>query len=158
MRRPEYYRSAGDDDQPLTWMEYSIEGTRRLRGLKLWMSWKQLGTRGFGRLVEITNDRASRLSDLLRATADFELAVDPPDLSVVCFRHRPDELSDPQELDRHQDRLQRALEASGRAWVSTTRLDGRIWLRAGVVNHMTTDADLVALVDALHELGHEPSS
>ena len=33
-------------------MTYTIEGTRRFRALKLWLSWKHLGTEGFGRLVE----------------------------------------------------------------------------------------------------------
>src|SRR5207237_735928 len=45
-RSPEYYRSARPQDEPLNWAEYSLEGTRRLRALKLWMSWKHLGTKG----------------------------------------------------------------------------------------------------------------
>ncbi|HTW21332.1 MAG TPA: pyridoxal-dependent decarboxylase [Mycobacteriales bacterium] len=152
IRRPEYYRSNRPQDDATSWMEYSIEGTRRFRALKLWMSWKHLGTRGFGRLVERTNDLAAELSALLRTAPDFELAVDPPDLSIVCFRHRPDGVADPVALDDHQDRLQRALEESGRAWVSTTRLRGATWLRAGVVNHMSTTADLEALLSSLREL------
>ena len=51
-RSPEYYASNRPEDEPLNWYEYSIEGTRRFRALKLWMSWKHLGTRGLGALVE----------------------------------------------------------------------------------------------------------
>jgi glutamate/tyrosine decarboxylase-like PLP-dependent enzyme len=157
-RRPEYYRSAeggtAEHGDPMAWMEFSMEGTRRLRGLKLWMSWKHLGTAGLGRLVERTNDLAAELSALLRAGPDFEVAVPEPDLSVVCFRHlpgtddgRPARSDD--ELDAHQDAVYRALAASGAAWVSTTRLRGRTWLRAGVVNHMTRPADLPETLAAL---------
>jgi glutamate/tyrosine decarboxylase-like PLP-dependent enzyme len=149
IRQPEYYRSTRPQDEALTWMEFSIEGTRRFRALKLWMSWRHLGTAGLGRLVERTNDLAAELSELLRASPDFELALDVPDLSIVCFRHLPPSLDDGDALDAHQDELQRQLEVSGEAWVSTTRLRGRTWLRAGVVNHMSTTADLLALLESL---------
>jgi glutamate/tyrosine decarboxylase-like PLP-dependent enzyme len=149
VRQPEYYRSTRPQDEALTWMEFSIEGTRRFRALKLWMSWRHLGSAGLGHLVERTNDLAAELSGLLRASPDFELALDVPDLSIVCFRHLPLGVDDGELLNAHQDELQRRLEVSGEAWVSTTRLRGRTWLRAGVVNHMSTTADLVALLDSL---------
>jgi glutamate/tyrosine decarboxylase-like PLP-dependent enzyme len=123
-----------------------------LRSLKLWASWRHLGTEGLGRLVETTNDLAAELSALIAASPDFELALPEPDLSVVCFRHLPDGDRSDDELDRHQDRLQRALEISGSAWVSTTRLHSRTWLRAGVMNYMSTSEDLVALLDALRSV------
>ena len=42
----------------------------------------------------------------------------------------------PAELDAHQDRLQRALELSGDGWLTTTRLRGATYLRAGIVNFL----------------------
>lgn len=150
-RSPEYYRSARPEDKQLNWLEYSIEGTRRLRALKLWMSWKHLGTAGLGRLVEMNNDIAALLSAKLAAADDFELVVPEPELSVVCFRHRPPGLEGA-ELDRHQDLLQRALEMSGEGWVSTTRLRGATWLRAGVMNPLSGEADLDRLLSALRRL------
>jgi aromatic-L-amino-acid/L-tryptophan decarboxylase len=152
VRRPEYYRSSRPQDEALTWMEFSVEGTRRFRALKLWMSWKHLGSAGLGRLVERTNDLAAELSALLRDSPDFELALTEIELSIVCFRHVPAGVAAGDALDAHQDALQRGLEVSGAAWVSTTRLRGRTWLRAGVVNHMSTPADLVALVEALRSV------
>jgi aromatic-L-amino-acid/L-tryptophan decarboxylase len=152
LQTPEYYRSSTPEDEPLGWLEYSIEGTRRLRSLKLWASWRHLGTDGLGRLVEATNDLAAELTGLIAASPDFEAALPEPDLSVVCFRHLPAVAMSDAELDQHQDRLQRALEISGAAWVSTTRLHGRTWLRAGVMNYMSTSSDLVALLDALRSL------
>ena len=51
---PEYYLSHHTADEPLDWYRYSLEGTRRFRALKLWCSWKFLGTEGFGRLIDHT--------------------------------------------------------------------------------------------------------
>jgi len=69
----------------------------------------------------------------------------------VCFRHVPEGL-DPERLDAYQDRLQIALEASERAWVSTTKLRGRTYLRAGIVNYLSSEADVDRMLETLLEL------
>ncbi len=51
--------------------------------------------------------------------------------------------------DAYQKGLQRALEISGAGWVSTTTLHGRTYLRAGIVNYLSTDADADRVVDTL---------
>jgi glutamate/tyrosine decarboxylase-like PLP-dependent enzyme len=150
-REPEYYRYPNPEDAPLNWMQYSIEGTRRFRALKLWLSWKHLGSEGFGRLIEANLDLAAYLARRCRESGAFEVAPPEPELSVVCFRHVPPGLG-PDELDAHQDRLQRALEVSGEAWVSTTKLRGRTYLRAGIVNYLSTEADVDRMLEALRRL------
>ena len=84
-RAPEYYRGgetpgwaggdaghAGDDGHgddhagQLNFYKLSFEGTRRWRALKLWMTWKHLGTTGFGRLIERTTTSPRRSPDAAR--------------------------------------------------------------------------------------------
>ncbi len=168
-RAPEYYRGGetpmateepeghghGDHDDQLNFYKLSFEGTRRWRALKLWMTWKHLGTTGFGRLIEANDDLAAHLAARCAASDDFEALPAVPELSVVCFRHRPPGLADA-ELDAHQDRLQAALEASGDGWLTTTRLRGSTWLRAGIVNYLATEADIDHLLDTLRRLA-EPA-
>jgi aromatic-L-amino-acid decarboxylase len=144
-REPEYYRVWEPEDEPLHWYQYSLEGTRRFRALKLWLSWKHLGTTGFASLIEHTVEVADHLARRCRE-AGFE--VIEPDLSVVCFRAVPEGLHGV-ALDDHQKRVQRALEVSGAGWVSTTTLRERTWLRAGVVNYLSTTADADRVVDVL---------
>jgi glutamate/tyrosine decarboxylase-like PLP-dependent enzyme len=160
-RRPEYYRGGGDtarehdahDSDSLDFYRLGFEGTRRWRALKLWMSWKHLGTVGLGRLVEQTVAIAKYLSGRVAESPDFEQLPETPELSVVCFRHVPRGVRpSPDELDAHQDALQAALEADGDGWLSTTRLRGATWLRAGVMNPMTTEADIDRLLERLRAL------
>jgi len=151
---PEYYRSTRPEDEPLNWYQYSMEGTRRFRALKLWLSWRHLGSDGFARLIEANLDLAAYLAGRCSDEQEFEITPATPELSVVCFRHLPGGAEDaarldPQTLDHHQDRLQRALEISGEGWVSTTRLRGRTWLRAGIVNYLSTREDVDRVLDAL---------
>jgi glutamate/tyrosine decarboxylase-like PLP-dependent enzyme len=163
-RRPEYYRggegtvsgSDGHEDDPgqLNFYRLGFEGTRRFRALKLWMSWKHLGTDGFGRLVEMTNDLAAHLARRCAESTDFEAMPAEPELSVVCFRHLPGGSAAARdlpatELDAHQDRLQAALERSGDGWLTTTRLRGVTWLRAGIVNYLATEDDIDRLLEDL---------
>jgi glutamate/tyrosine decarboxylase-like PLP-dependent enzyme len=152
-RSPEYYASNRPEDEPLNWYEYSIEGTRRFRALKLWMSWQHLGTAGLGGLIEHNDDVAAYLASRLRDARDFELACEP-ELSVVCFRHLPEAIADrnPAGLDRYQAALQRALEVDGSAWVSVTTLRGATYLRAGIVNPHATRAEIDTLLAALRRL------
>ena len=157
---PEYYRSTKPEDQPLHWYQYSFEGTRRFRALKLWLSWKHLGSDGFGRLIEANDDLAAYLARRCRESDDFEALPETPELSVVCFRHLPGGRQasanlDPVKLDHYQDRLQRALEVSGEGWLSTTKLRGRTFLRAGIVNYLSTEEDVDQVLDALRRLSPE---
>jgi aromatic-L-amino-acid/L-tryptophan decarboxylase len=152
-RAPEYYASNRPEDEPLNWYEFSIEGTRRFRALKLWMSWRHLGTAGLGSLIERNDDLAAYLAAQVAASPDLELAVEP-ELSVVCFRHLPEASArwPDGRLDAYQNDLQRALEQDGSAWVSVTTLRGRTFLRAGVLNYLSTPADVDALLAALRRL------
>ena len=174
-RSPEYYRGsdtagAATDDPDggdlgaavLNFYQHGMEGTRRWRALKLWMSWKHVGTQGFARLVEDNVRVARHLARRVAESDDLDALPADPVLSVVCFRHLPagraasrdlgaDDLA---ELDAHQDRLQRALEASGEGWLSTTVLRGRTYLRAGILNYMTTEDDVDGLLTALRRLAN----
>jgi glutamate/tyrosine decarboxylase-like PLP-dependent enzyme len=186
-RKPEYYRAghgpaAGNGtssaDEPaqgappaqgaepawgaadqLNFWRMGFEGTRRWRALKLWLSWKHVGTEGFGRLIEANDDLAAHLAARVAAADDFEALPAEPELSVVCFRHLPGGRPAPRPgtpegsaLDEHQDRLQAALEASGEGWLTTTRLRGATYLRAGIVNTQSTTADIDDLIDLLRRL------
>ena len=179
-RSPEYYRGgesggsgipaaaiaddhgaddhAGDEatDQ-LNFYKLSFEGTRRWRALKLWMSWQHLGSEGFGRLIEANIDLAAYLAARCAESDDFEALPDVPALSVVCFRHLPGGRAAaaalaPDVLDAHQDRLQRELERSGDGWLTTTRLRGSTWLRAGIVNYLSTEDDIDRMLETLRRL------
>ncbi len=167
-RAPEYYRGgetqgsavpdtqvdhADDHAEQLNFYKLSFEGTRRWRALKLWMTWKHLGTTGFGRLIEANDDLAAYLAARCAAADDFDALPAVPELSVVCFRHVPARLAgDAAALDAHQDRLQAALEVSGDGWLTTTRLRGATWLRAGIVNYLATEDDIDHLLATLRRL------
>jgi glutamate/tyrosine decarboxylase-like PLP-dependent enzyme len=157
-RRPEYYRDAEaaanheEDAGQLSFYKLGFEGTRRWRALKLWLSWKHLGSEGLAKLVETTVELAEHLARRCAEADDFEALPAVPELSVVCFRHLPGRDMTAVELDAHQDRLQALLEESGDGWLTTTRLRGATYLRAGIVNYLATEDDIDRLLDTLRRL------
>ena len=82
---------------------------------------------------------ARQLADLIGATPDLELMA-PVTLNVVCFRIAG--LDDIQQQSIAAD-----LQESGRVVLSTTVIQGRKALRAAIVNHRTSEADIKAIVE-----------
>jgi aromatic-L-amino-acid/L-tryptophan decarboxylase len=149
---PPYLRS--DDDkhgvQGPPWLsEYGSEQTRPFRALKVWMALRYFGTSGYASLIAHDIAMARRLADLVRETPGFEL-WEPQGLSIVCFRAVPASLQgDDAAVDALNQRVLASLQLGGRAFLSSTALRGRTWLRSCVVNPGTMPADIDAVFAAV---------
>jgi aromatic-L-amino-acid decarboxylase len=116
---PDYLRTPEDALAP-NLMDYGVSLGRRFRALKLWMVLRAFGREG---LVERLREHL-RLAALFRgwveADPHFEV-VAPTPFSVVCFRALfPDR--DAAECDRLNDAVAEAVNATGEAFLSATRL------------------------------------
>ncbi|PTL83028.1 aminotransferase class V-fold PLP-dependent enzyme [Vitiosangium sp. GDMCC 1.1324] len=125
----------------------TLECTKEMMALKLYTCLRVLGTKLFADYITDTFDLTRRFADRLQSSGDFELAV-PPDCNIVCFRHTPRGVP-ASELDALQVRLRESLITSGDFYLVQTTLGGRVWLRTTLINPLTTDADLDALLEAL---------
>jgi aromatic-L-amino-acid/L-tryptophan decarboxylase len=151
-QQPDYMQDVQADAGEINFADYGLALTRRFRALKIWLSVQVLGVSWFRRLVERCLRLAEYAEAVLRATPQFRV-VHPRQLSVVCFRHEPPELAgDGDALDRHNLALVDALAATGRAFLSSTRLRGRVAVRLCFVNWRTTAGDVDEVVRLLGEL------
>jgi len=78
----------------------------------------------------------------------LELAA-PVQLNIVCFRYRS------ADSDLVNATIVTELQESGVAVPSTTILEGRLAIRAAIVNHRTQRCDLDALLAAVVKLGNQ---
>jgi glutamate/tyrosine decarboxylase-like PLP-dependent enzyme len=108
--------------------ELSPELTRPFRGLRLWLSLKLIGLQAFRAALEEKLLLARYFHEQIRKQERVEVGP-PPDLSVVTFRYTP-ERGDPDEFNR---RVLQALHRDGRIFLTSTRLNGRFWLRVAVL-------------------------
>ena len=105
------------------------------------------GRAKLGRAISETCALARYLADRIANERALELLA-PVTLNIVCFRYRsPD-------ADAVNADIVVSLHESGIAAPSTTTIDGRLAIRAAIVNHRTTRADIDALIDATLAFGH----
>jgi L-2,4-diaminobutyrate decarboxylase len=116
----------------------SLRTTRRPDVLKLAVTLKTLGRSGLGTLVDQVCAHARHFADLVDAHPGFELHA-PPVISTVLFR--PTDATDTTVAA-----VRRALLTDGRAVLGRARLDGRLWLKATLLNPATGPDDLAALL------------
>ncbi len=118
--------------------------SRGFRALKVWMTLKTYGAARMGRMVEECCDIALHLAARVAREPTLELLA-PVSLNIVCFRV----VRDGVDLDALNEALVKDLHESGIAVPSTTTIGGRRAIRAAIVNHRTTNADVDAMIDGL---------
>ncbi len=145
---------SNDPIEGFAFFEESIELSRRFRGLKVWLSLRYHGLEGFRAAIQRDLDHAQRLASAIDGTPGLERLA-PVELSAVCFRHRLGEESSEEERNRFNLALLKRIIARGRVYLSNAELKGSFCLRACIVNHLTKDSDIDAVVPEVLAAGQE---
>ena len=129
---PEYLKTT--DSAEVNYMDYGLQLGRRFRALKLWMVMEHYG---LDRLRAVIRDHvgyAQQLAAELTKRKDIELLA-PQSFSVVVFRKvvRGDEAAS----EKATAKLLERMNASGRLFVSHTRLRNRYGIRVAIGNGAT---------------------
>jgi aromatic-L-amino-acid decarboxylase len=141
------YARALDADpvEGFAFFEESMELSRRFRALKLWLSLRYHGLAAFRQSIAKDLALARRLAQAVQAESQLAL-VAPVELSAVCFRYRGKGNHSEEELNRLNPTLLKDVIERGRIYLSNASLGGKFCLRACIVNHRTTDADVDCVV------------
>ena len=122
--------------------------SRGFRALKVWMTLSVYGADRIGAVAEQTCDLAARLAERVDREPALERLA-PVALNIVCFRF----IGADGDLDRLNADVVADLQLAGIAAPSTTMVNGVLAIRAAIVNHRTTEMDIVGLVDAVLAAG-----
>ncbi len=121
--------------------------SRGFRALKVWFTFKTWGADRIGASILHTCEVARHLAALVDKAPMLELLA-PVALNIVCFRYKF-----AGDIDRENAELVADLQESGIAAPSTTVLDGRLAIRAAIVNHRTRHEDVEALIASVLDIG-----
>ncbi|OEJ31532.1 pyridoxal phosphate-dependent decarboxylase family protein [Streptomyces subrutilus] len=124
----------------------SLRTTRRPDALKIAATLRSLGRDGLTRLIDHTCALAQQLADRIDTHPHLTLHAHPT-LTTVPFR--PTHADDTQVAT-----LRRTLLHQGQAVLGRTHADGRLWLKATLLNPHTTAADLDILIAHLEGSTH----
>ena len=112
--------------------ECGLQLSRGTHALKVWMSVQAFGLAAFRAAIDRNMELAAYAEELVHAHDTLTLMA-PASLGIVCFR-REWPGCDEAETERRGIALADALERSGNAFVSTTRLAGRHAIRLCILN------------------------
>jgi aromatic-L-amino-acid decarboxylase len=118
--------------------DYGPDLSRGFRALKVWFTLKAYGLDALGGVIQQTCDLARALADRIEASEELELMA-PAGFNIVCFGYR----------GADNAAIAADLQEAGRVAPSTTTLDGRTALRAAIINHRTSMADVDALIEGV---------
>src|SRR5688500_8425073 len=131
---PEYLVTREQSDV-VNLMDYGVQLGRRFRALKLWMVIRAFGAEGLAARLRQQMEMARGLAAWIDAEADWE-RIAPVPFSLVCFRYAPRGVSEADREAANSAILER-VNASGSAYLSHTKLDGRYVLRLAIGNLRT---------------------
>jgi aromatic-L-amino-acid decarboxylase len=133
---PEYLRNqATESGAVIDYRDWHVPLGRRFRSLKLWFVIRHYGVEGLRRHIRAHVELARELRSWIERDERFEIAAPTP-LNLVCFRLRSGDAANQALLDR--------LNASGKLFLTSTRLDGKLTLRLVVGQTSTERRHVVA--------------
>ena len=127
---PEYLRVSED---VVSLSEYAMPLGRRFRALKLWAVLRCHGREGLQAVIREHLRLAALFEQWVRDEPGWEICAPRP-FSLVCFRRSG--------TDEENEALLERVNATGEAFLSHTRLDGRLVLRLAIGNARTTEDDV----------------
>ncbi len=150
---PEYLRAAHDGDV-VNYRDWGIALGRRFRALKLWFVLRSYGAEGIRTMLRRHLQLAEKFRSWVEAEPDFELMAPSP-FALVCFRHHPAGMDDP-ELDRHNEALLARVNASREVFLTHTRLGGRYTIRMAIGQWQTTEAHVARVWELIGAAARRP--
>lgn len=120
--------------------DYGIDLSRGFRALKVWTALRTYGLNAFARAITRNCELAALMGACVKANRTLRLAH-PVKLNVCCFSAAPSDWEG-DDQDRLNTAVAQHLQLIGKAVFSTTQIDGRIVLRAAIVNHRTNRSDI----------------
>jgi aromatic-L-amino-acid decarboxylase len=151
--KPAYLTDEFDPAQErFNFFERSLDQSRRLRALKVWMIFRRYGADQLGAWIDANVEAVQGLHELVRERLHFRSACFPK-MSAMCIRFEPLGVDEEQLASIHAE-VARAVEKDGRFWIGTTKLRGKAYFRLCAVNLYTRLEHLAELLDLLDRECH----
>lgn len=143
----DYIENILDEVDELSPADLSLELTKHFRGLRLWLPLKLLGVAPFRAALAEKMKLARYFYEQIKSTPGFE--VGPyPDLSIVIYRYLPKRAKQ-DDADEFNHRLMQAIQKDGRIFISSTRVDGKLVLRAAILSYRTHLDEVAEAIDII---------
>lgn len=139
---PEYLKTA-EDNTAINYMDYGIQLGRRFRALKFWFVLRYFGVEGLQERLRGHLQLAQQFAELIDKHEMFERLA-PVYFGTICFRAKPNGITDENKLNELNEKLLNAVNATGKVFLVHTKLNGRFTIRL-VISGLRTEKKHVML-------------
>lgn len=151
---PEYLRTP-EQEKVRNGSDYGIQLGRRFRALKLWLVIRYFGREGLAARIREHCRLAKLFASWVDESPEWELLAPTP-LGLVCFRacttlEGESEESRARRLDLLNEEIMHAVNATGKALLSHTKLNDKLTLRLSIGNIRTTERHVRQVWELLNE-------
>jgi len=151
---PEYLRTP-EQEKVRSGSDYGVQLGRRFRALKLWMIIRYFGHDGLAARIREHCRLAKLFASWIEESPDWELMAPLP-FALVCFRACPliggeTEETRARRLDVLNEAIMHGVNATGKAFLSHTKLNDNFTLRLSIGNIRTTERHVRQVWELLKE-------
>ena len=151
---PEYLRTP-EQEKVRSGSDYGVQLGRRFRALKLWMIIRYFGHEGLAARIREHCRLAKLFASWIEESSDWELMAPVP-FGLVCFRACPSDGGETEEiqakrLDALNEAVMHGVNATGKAFLSHTKLNDKLTLRLSIGNIRTTERHVRRVWELLNE-------
>ncbi len=144
---PEYLKT-WSRGQVNDYRDWGIPLGRRFRALKLWFVIRSYGVTGLQKKLRFHIDLARKLEKMIGREPDFELMAPVP-LNTVCFRYLPPGVRNTATINQINEKLLKALNQSGKLYLTHTKLNGLYTIRFVVGQTYVTEKHVLDAWDRI---------
>ncbi len=144
---PEYLKTKSDT-LVNNYCDWGVPLGRRFRALKVWFVMRCFGVAGLQNKIREHIELGKMFEEKISGESDFEILA-PRLANLICFRYKPINVSNIDELNKINENLLQALNASGEIYISHTKLNGIYTLRMVIaqtnvtINHVNEAFELI---------------
>jgi aromatic-L-amino-acid decarboxylase len=151
---PEYLRTP-EQEKVRSGSDYGVQLGRRFRALKLWMIIRYFGHEGLTARIREHCRLARLFASWVEGSNDWELMAPTP-FALVCFRARTAIKGQKEDvrakrLDALNEAIMHGVNATGKAFLSHTKLNDKLTLRLSIGNIRTTEQHVKQVWDLLND-------
>jgi glutamate/tyrosine decarboxylase-like PLP-dependent enzyme len=153
---PDYLKDVATSGGEVNFADYGEQLSRMARGIKVWLNVQYYGMQALSEAIAYSLALAPLAESEVRKNPELEVLA-PATLGILCFRAVPRGVK-PEALDELNERILRDVNASGKFFISSTRVRGAFSLRICPIGHRTRRSDMIELIEMVSQLAKTAGS
>jgi len=155
-QKAQYLWESSDEEEWYNMAKRTFECTKQMMGVKFYTLLKVYGEEVFNQFVTNQYDLGQELARLAKMRNNIQLATEP-ESNIVCFRYFEPKFSN-QELNQRNSYIRSKILRKGDFYIVQTLLNDLVYMRATIMNPLTTSLIFEELLDEVEKLGCEKTS